>query len=43
MCTVAELGAKSPQRESETEEGLYKAIDRAHGDGPFDRRVVGVK
>ena len=42
-----ELDAKSPQRASETEEGLYKAIDRVHGDGSFDpshnRKDVGVK
>ena len=42
-----ELDAKSPQRASETKEGLYKAIDRVHGDEPFDpshnRKDVGVK
>ena len=47
MCTVDELDAKSPQRARETKEGLYKAIDRVHGDEPFDlkhdRRDVGVK
>lgn len=41
------LATKSPQRESETEEGLHKAIDRVHGDEPFDpsqnRKDVGVK
>ena len=39
---------ENPQRESETKEGLHKAIDRAHGErepsNPWDRRKdVGVK
>ena len=43
-----ELDAKSPQRTSETKEGLYEAIDRVHGHGLFDpckhdRKDVGVK
>lgn len=43
-----ELAAKSPQRASETKEGLHRAIDRVHGERePFDpshnRKDVGVK
>ena len=43
-----ELGVKNPPRDSETREGLYKAIDRVHGEGePFSpwikRKDVGVK
>ena len=42
-----ELDAKSPQRASETKEGLYEAIHKAHGDEPFDpkhdRKDIGVK
>ena len=49
VCTVTvdELDAKSPQRASETKEGLYEAIHKAHGDEPFDtkhnRKDIGVK
>ena len=36
---------ENPQRESETREGLHKAIDQAHGEGESrnDRRDVGIK
>ena len=39
---------KSPHRESETKEGLHKAIDRIHGKGQdydpgANRKDVGVK
>ena len=36
---------ESPRRESETREGLHKAIDQAHGEGESrdDQRDVGVK